>query len=85
MESGTTTHPGRQELVITAKPHQAGLVTWELICTENSGGVGSKMGQKTLQLPVVKVVKPPAPSSSCSVSASVQLSATGSVTIAIED
>jgi hypothetical protein len=85
MGAGNATRPARMELVLTAKPRQAAEVSWDLVCTENSGGVGSTMKQRKVVVPTVIALKPPAPSASCIASASAQLAASGSLTVAIED
>jgi hypothetical protein len=40
MAAGTANAPGHLELVLTATPHQRATMSWVLVCTENSGGVG---------------------------------------------
>lgn len=82
--SGTANNPSAIQLSITATPSQSGVVSWDLICTENGGGVGSKTGQSTLVLPTVEPLPLPAPSSSCIVSSGAQISGSGTVAISIE-
>jgi hypothetical protein len=84
MASGTANNPSRIVLALSATPSQSALVSWDLDCTENGGGVGSKSGQVTLRLPVVEPLIMPAPSSSCIVSGDVQLTGTGTLVITIE-
>jgi hypothetical protein len=82
--SGTANQPLEIQLSVTATPSQSALVSWDLVCMENGGGVGSKSGQSTLTLPDVEPLPLPAPSSSCIVSADVQISNSGTVTLSIE-
>jgi hypothetical protein len=53
------------------------------MCDESGGGVGSKSGQATLSLPGTEVLPLPAASHSCDVTANVQISGSGHVTVAI--
>jgi hypothetical protein len=84
--SGTANDPSGIFVSVTSTPPQKGLVSWTMDCTENSGGVGSKSGQNTVNIPVVETLALPGPSNhgSCDVSANVQLSGSGTVTITIE-
>lgn len=82
--SGTANEPAKIELSLAATPSQSATVSWDLICDESGGGVGSKTGQSTLSLPTVDVLALPAPSTSCIVSASAQISSSGTVTVSIE-
>lgn len=81
--NGTFHHPSAIVLNIAASPPQSGSVDWNVVCFENSGGIGRKQGRETLQVPTTKTLPLPAPSSSCIASANVQLSKTGTVTISI--
>lgn len=81
--SVTATKTSQMALRLTATPPQSASVTWDLVCTEDGGGVGSKNGQSTLQLPTTEPLPAPAPSESCTVSANAQLSGSGSLEIAI--
>jgi hypothetical protein len=81
--NGTFHHPSHIVMNIAASPPQPGSVDWNVVCFENSGGIGRKQGRETLQLPATKTLPLPAPSSSCIASANVQLSKTGTVTISI--
>ncbi len=85
MAAGNSFAPAHLELVLSASPRQSATVSWDLVCTEHSGGIGSRTGQVKMVLPTVKPLSLPAPSSSCIVSANAQLSGTGSLTVAIED
>ncbi|MDA8297278.1 MAG: hypothetical protein M0004_11955 [Actinomycetota bacterium] len=82
--SGTANAPHRIAIAVSATPPQSGTVSWNLVCSEKSGGVGSKSGQSTIHLPGTLNAPLPAPSQSCLVAANVQLQASGTVTIAIE-
>lgn len=86
MASGTANQPSKIELSVTATPAQSAMVSWDLVCTEKGGidSVGSKSGQATLNAPGVELLVLPGPSTSCIVSASVQISTGGAVTISIE-
>lgn len=81
--NGNFEHPSAIVLHVDATPAQSGSVDWNVVCYELSGGVGLKQGRAILSLPTTKTLALPAPSRSCSASANVQLSKTGSVTIAI--
>ena len=81
--SGTVEGPSKIELKITASPPQQGTVSWDLVCDETGGGVGSKSGQSDISLPGTQNLPLPATSDRCIVSANVQLSQGGDVTIAI--
>jgi hypothetical protein len=81
--SGTVANPSRIELRVVASPPQAATVTWTMVCQEAGGGVGSKSGQTTLQLPTTESLPLPAPSNSCDVSVNSQLSGSGVLQIAI--
>jgi hypothetical protein len=81
--NGTFHHPSQIVLNVAASPPQTGSVDWNVVCFENSGGIGRKEGRETLQLPTTKTLPLPAPSSTCIGSANVQLSKSGTVTISI--
>jgi hypothetical protein len=81
--NGTFHHPSQIILNVSASPPQTGSVDWNVVCFENSGGIGRKEGRETIQLPTTKTLPLPAPSSTCIGSANVQLSKSGSVTISI--
>ena len=81
--SGTVSSPSTIELHLSADPPQGATVSWTMICQETGGGVGSKSGQASLQLPTRKALPLPAPSDSCDVSANAQLSGSGTLHIAI--
>ena len=83
--SGTASNPSRLALDLAATPAQSAKVSWTLVCQESGGGVGSKSGQSTLQLPTTSTLPLPAPSESCIVSANAQLSGSGTVKISIYD
>jgi hypothetical protein len=83
--AGTAENPSHLKLRLTSIPAQSAQVTWTLVCQESGGGVGSKSGQATRQLPTTEHLPLPAPSDSCTVSANAQLSRAGTVTIAIQD
>lgn len=81
--TATANNPSGIELQIQATPSQWGRVTWEVVCQEVGGGAGSKNGQSTRSLPTVEMLSLPAPSTSCIVSANVQISGSGSAVISI--
>jgi hypothetical protein len=81
--NGTFHHPSQIVMTISASPSQSGSVDWNVVCFEDGGGVGRDQGHQTLSLPTTKTLSLPAPSTECIVSANVQLSKTGSVTISI--
>jgi hypothetical protein len=83
--SGTASNPNPVELRLIATPSQDGRVSWDLVCDESGGGVGSKSGQSNLSMPGSEKLPVPSGSTSCIVSANVQLSGSGNVTIAIYD
>lgn len=81
--SGTFRHPSQIVLAVSASPAQPGTVDWNVVCFENSGGVGREEGHSTTALPTSKNLPLPAPSNYCIGSANVQLSKSGTVTISI--
>jgi len=81
--NGTFRRPSQITLTVSASPAQSGSVDWNVVCFEDSGGVGREEGHSTMQLPTTKSLPLPAPSVSCIGSADVQLSKTGTVTISL--
>jgi hypothetical protein len=81
--SGTFHNPSQILLTVSASPAQPGTVDWNVVCFEDSGGIGREEGHSTISLPVTKTLALPAPSHSCIGSANVQLSKTGTVTISL--
>ena len=79
-------NPVAIEFVVTSTPHQTGVVTWFLICSENNGSSGNNNGQATRMFPTtIHVHMPAANPSSCEVVADAQLANSGSVTIRLEE
>lgn len=84
---GTAPSPAQifVEVVLTPPSNDVTLVSWDAICEEDSGGVGSESGQSSVRgSPAFVAVKIPAPSTSCDVSTNAQLGGSGTLTIAIE-
>ncbi len=81
--SGTVNHPTTIELRVSATPSQTGSIDWNMVCDEQGGGVGEKSGEVQGSLPTTLTLPLPAPSTSCIVSAVVQLDQSGDVTISI--
>lgn len=81
---GNFQHPTGISLHISASPAQNGSVVWNVVCYEDSGGIGRLEGRDpVIALPATKNLALPAPSNYCTVSANVQLAKTGTVTISI--
>ena len=81
--SGTANSPHRVAVVVSATPSQRVQVSWNLVCSETGGGVGSKSGQVTVSAPTTVPIPLPAPSTSCIVSTVGQLQASGNLTLQI--
>lgn len=81
--SGTANSPHKIAVVVSAAPSQPVQVSWNLVCTETGGGVGSKSGQVTVSAPTTVPLPLPAPSASCIVSVVGQLQASGNLTLQI--
>jgi hypothetical protein len=81
--SGTFHDPPQIVLNVSASPAQAGSVDWNVVCFEDSGGIGREEGHSTMSLPTSKTLTLPAPSHSCIGSANVQLSKSGTVSISL--
>lgn len=64
--AGTVISPSKIQFLISASPAQQASATWDLVCNENSGGVGSKSGQSTVQAPTVLTLPTPARRTSAS-------------------
>ena len=82
---GNFQHPSQISLHVSASPAQKGSLVWNVVCYEDSGGIGRLEGRATIDLPATKTLPLPAPSHTCTVSANVQLSKSGTVMISITD
>ncbi len=81
--AGTVNGPTEIQFLIDASPSQQASATWDLTCNENSGGVGEKSGQSTVQAPTVLTLPTPGPSYRCIVSVNSQLSNSGQVVVSL--
>jgi hypothetical protein len=81
--AGTVISPSKIQFVIDTTPGQQASATWDLVCNENGGGVGSKSGQATVQAPTVITLPTPGPSYKCIVSVNSQLGNTGTVVVSL--
>ena len=79
--AGTVIAPSRVQFVIDATPRQQASATWDLVCNENGGGVGSKSGQSTVEAPAVLTLPTPASSYKCIVSVNSQVPQSGQIPV----